>query len=254
MRTLFIAVGLFALSRTSPKSAPPGPVDPSTESPIPDGCRQLLLVRTPSWAAVRGTLERYERDESLRWNLVGAAIPLNVGRGGMGWGRGLFAGAEPGPVKREGDGRSPAGAFALGRAFGSADDLPEGGKNFPYLHTLPSTYCIEDTRSKYYNQVIDVAGVTPGSRPGWSEMQRADGLFRWGVIVRQNDADTKVGAGSCVFLHIWRGPGRGTAGCTAMAEDQIESVLRWLDPKAEPILVELPEPAYQELHDAWRLP
>lgn len=108
--------------------------------------------------------------------------------------------------------------------------------------------------SKYYNQVIDVAGVTPGSRPGWSEMQRADGLFRWGVIVRQNDADTKVGAGSCVFLHIWRGPGRGTAGCTAMAEDQIESVLRWLDPKAEPILVELPEPAYQELHDAWRLP
>ncbi|MEI9937892.1 MAG: L,D-transpeptidase family protein [Pseudomonadota bacterium] len=172
----------------------------------------------------------------------------------MGWGRGLFTGTEPGPMKREGDGRSPAGVFALGRAFGSADSLPEGAKNFPYLHTLPSTYCIEDTRSKSYNQIVEVPGVTPGSRPGWSEMQRADGLFRWGVVVRHNDSDTQIGAGSCVFLHIWRGPGRGTAGCTAMQSDQLESTLRWLDPQANPLLVELPEPAYQELRNAWGLP
>jgi L,D-peptidoglycan transpeptidase YkuD (ErfK/YbiS/YcfS/YnhG family) len=172
----------------------------------------------------------------------------------MGWGRGLFNGTEPGPVKKEGDGRSPAGAFALGRAFGSADNLPEGAKNFPYLHTLPSTYCIEDSRSKYYNQIVDVADVTPGSRPGWSEMRRADGLFRWGVIVRQNTPNTQTGAGSCVFLHIWRGLGHGTAGCTAMPSDQLESSLRWLDPEADPVLVELPEPVYKELRDAWALP
>jgi L,D-peptidoglycan transpeptidase YkuD (ErfK/YbiS/YcfS/YnhG family) len=172
----------------------------------------------------------------------------------MGWGHGLLKTAQPGPVKREGDGRSPAGVFALGRAFGSADTLPEGAKSFPYLQTQPTTYCVEDMRSKLYNQIVDVPGVTPGSRPGWSELQRADGLFRWGIIVRQNDLDTKVGAGSCVFLHIWRGAGRGTAGCTAMAAEVLESTLRWLDPKAEPLLVELPEAAYRELRATWDLP
>ena len=253
VRTLFIALGFFALSGTSRTSASAQPPDTSPPSPIPDNCRQLLLVRTPSWSAVSGTLERYERGESLRWNLVGPPTPLNVGRSGMAWGRGLASQTKPGPIKREGDGRSPAGVFTLGRAFGSAEGLPAGARDFPYLQTLPSTYCVEDTRSKFYNQIVDVPGVTPGSRPGWSEMQRADGLFRWGVIVRQNDEE-QVGAGSCVFLHIWRGAGRGTAGCTAMASDQIETTLRWLDAKASPLLVELPEPAYQDVRDAWGLP
>lgn len=193
MRTQFIALGLLALSGTTRTSVSAQLPEVSPESPIPNTCRQILLVRTPSWTAVSGTLERYERDESLQWNRVGSPAPLNVGRNGLGWGRGLFAGTRPGPVKKEGDGRSPAGAFALGRAFGSADSLPEGAKNFPYLRTLPSTYCIEDTRSKYYNQIVDRPHVAPRSRPGWSELQRADGLFRWGLIVRQNDSATQIG-------------------------------------------------------------
>jgi L,D-peptidoglycan transpeptidase YkuD (ErfK/YbiS/YcfS/YnhG family) len=85
-------------------------------------------------------------------------------------------------------------------------------------------------------------------------MVRPDGLFRWGVIVQQNNPEIKVGAGSCVFLHIWRGLRQPTAGCTAMPAEQIQEVVRWLDATAQPVLVQLPEAEYQKVREAWSLP
>jgi len=223
-------------------------------SPVPKECRQLLLVRSRTWKTPTGTLERYERDDTQQWRRVGEPTPVNVGRSGMGWGRGLHPADQHGPVKREGDGRAPAGVFPLATAFGVADGLPPEAKGFPYLHTSSTTYCVEDVRSKYYNQIIDANEVKATSWERWSEMQRPDGLFRWGVVVRQNDPDTKTGAGSCVFLHIWRGFRQPTAGCTAMSPDQIQETVRWLDATAQPLLVQLPEPEYQRLRDGWSLP
>jgi len=47
--------------------------------------------------------------------------PRELGRAGLAWGLGLHGNPPfPGPIKREGDGRSPAGAFELSSAFGYA--------------------------------------------------------------------------------------------------------------------------------------
>jgi L,D-peptidoglycan transpeptidase YkuD (ErfK/YbiS/YcfS/YnhG family) len=226
----------------------------SSPSPIAKDSRQLLLVRTKSWKVSIGTLERYERDEGSPWRQVGEVIPVNVGRNGMGWGRGLHPADQAGPVKREGDGRAPAGVFPLALAFGAADTLPPEAKGFPYLHTLPTSYCVEDVRSKYYNQIIDSTEVKMSSWERWSELARADGLFKWGIVVRQNGPDTQTGAGSCVFLHIWRGFRQPTAGCTAMATEPIQETVRWLDGTAKPLLVQLPEPEYKRVRETWGLP
>jgi hypothetical protein len=61
-------------------------------------------------------------------------------------------------------------------------------------------------------------------------------------------------AGSCVFMHIWSGPGKGTAGCTAIAEMELESILAWLDPSRLPLLVQLPRAQYHRLRNLWHLP
>lgn len=172
----------------------------------------------------------------------------------MAWGRGLQPSGEAGPTKREGDGRSPAGAFALEAAFGAAEELPAGSRGFPYLQTRATTYCVEDIRSDHYNRLVDATEVKPTTWERWSAMRRADGLFRWGIIVHQNAPDVVVGAGSCVFLHIWRGEHHPTAGCTAMAAGNIESILRWLEPNAQPVLVQLPEPVYRAVRETWGLP
>ncbi len=172
----------------------------------------------------------------------------------MAWGRGLDALTDSGPVKKEGDGRSPAGVFALARAFGAADALPAGAHGFPYLHATPNTYCVEDVHSDFYNQIIDARDVTRASWEKWSELRRADGLFDWGVVVGQNDPDVRRGAGSCVFLHVWRGPNVPTAGCTAMPRERIEAIVDWLDADARPLLVQIPELAYAKWRTRWDLP
>src|SRR5262249_11363426 len=84
--------------------------------------RQLVLVTTDGWDAVGGEMRRYERDTIKdQWKAVGEKIPVVVGRNGMAWGKGLHGDAiGDGPVKKEGDGRSPAGIFSLGSAFGYA--------------------------------------------------------------------------------------------------------------------------------------
>jgi L,D-peptidoglycan transpeptidase YkuD (ErfK/YbiS/YcfS/YnhG family) len=64
----------------------------------------------------------------------------------------------------------------------------------------------------------------------------------------------RPGGGSCVFLHIWRSSGLGTAGCTAMAANNLESLLLWLDPSRTPVLVQLPQSAYTRLASKWGLP
>jgi L,D-peptidoglycan transpeptidase YkuD (ErfK/YbiS/YcfS/YnhG family) len=212
------------------------------------------LVRSDSWTASWGTLQRYERAASGGWAAKDVEIPVDLGRHGMAWGKGLHPPPTSGAAKAEGDGKSPAGVFALGRAFGTADSLPSEARGFPYLQTRASTYCVEDVRSNFYNQIIDAREVARTSWEKWSELRRADGLFDWGVVVRQNDPIVQKGAGSCVFLHVWRGPRVPTAGCTAMPRDRIEAVLRWLDPAAEPVLVQLPQPVLEAVRQAWGLP
>src|SRR5262245_39400529 len=72
--------------------------------------RQLILVTTSEWDAVDGEMRRYERDSiNDQWKAVGGKTPVVVGRNGMAWGKGLHGDAiGEGPVKQEGDGRSPA--------------------------------------------------------------------------------------------------------------------------------------------------
>ena len=83
---------------------------------------QLIVVVTTDWDAVPGVMRRYERDGvRASWRTVGAEVPVVVGAAGLGWGDGLHGIGSPGetgPVKREGDNRSPAGVFRLSSKFG----------------------------------------------------------------------------------------------------------------------------------------
>jgi D-alanyl-D-alanine dipeptidase len=84
-------------------------------------------------------------------------------------------------------------------------------------------------------------------------MRRADNLYRWGIVVDHNTPPVP-GAGSCIFLHVWRGPESATNGCTAMAEHDLQSLITWLDPQANPVLVQLPVEELECLRTDWQLP
>jgi D-alanyl-D-alanine dipeptidase len=129
----------------------------------------------------------------------------------------------------------------------------------PYLSLTPSIECVDDVGSKYYNRVVDRSATAPDWNS--SEHMRNVDLYRWGIVVGHNGMVTEVnarpptpGGGSCVFLHIWRGPGQGTAGCTAMSQIELETLLTWLDPMDKPLLVQLPALEYERLIHRWKLP
>ena len=244
------------------------PVQAQVRGGEPDafvGSTQLIVVTTSDWDGVEGRLQRFERAAPHdAWLPIGEPTSIVVGKNGLAWGIGVIATDGPNlrgasdPVKREGDGRAPAGVFALGTAFGDAVQ-PLPGSKMPYLNLTASIECVDDPGSKYYNRVVDRSAVTPD----WNsaEHMRAIELYRWGVVVGLNGIVTDVktnptvpGGGSCVFLHIWRNSTQGTAGCTAMPQSELETLLTWLDPTRKPLLVQLPEPDYGRLISRWKLP
>ncbi len=81
--------------------------------------RQLVLVTVADWNADHGTLRTFTRGRH-GWVAAGVTAPVTIGRGGAGWGLGLNAPLDDGPVKHEGDSRSPAGVFRIGQVFGYA--------------------------------------------------------------------------------------------------------------------------------------
>jgi D-alanyl-D-alanine dipeptidase len=219
---------------------------------------EMIVVTTSDWNAPQGTLQRYQRASSRKkWKAVGEPITVMVGKNGLGWGSGIL---EPDarvrqdrdPSKKEGDGKAPAGAFRLSKIFGYAAQAEPGWK-MPYVNLTSSVECVDDTSSKFYNQVVDRGSVSPDWNSS-EHMLRSDDLYRWGILVDHNTGPAKPGSGSCIFIHIWRGPGQATVGCTAMPQAQLESVLAWLDPARQPVLVQLPLAEYKQLKKQWQLP
>ncbi|HWX53118.1 MAG TPA: L,D-transpeptidase family protein [Verrucomicrobiae bacterium] len=216
---------------------------------------QLIVVITPDWYYVEGYLQRYERaGPRTPWKAVGNSITVVVGKNGLGWGAGIVrADVHAGdPIKKEGDGKAPAGIFRLSTAFGYAPQ-EKSGWTIPYVPLTPTVECVDDTNSKFYNRVLDRGTVAPDWNSS-EHMLRDDELYRWGIVVDHNTRPTKPGGGSCIFVHIWRGRGQGTVGCTAMPQEELEAVLAWLDPRKEPLLVQLPLLQYRTVRTRWKLP
>lgn len=229
---------------------------PKKRSPI-DSARQLVVVITSDWNSPQGTLRRYARGNiRVPWREVGEPVTVVVGKNGLAWGSGAIrvdaqAAKPEDPVKKEGDGRAPAGVFYLTKAFGYTTQ-PMPGWKMPYLYLNSSVECVDDASSKFYNQIVDRSTVSPDWNSS-EHMLRPDDLYRWGILVEHNPTATP-GAGSCIFMHIWRGPGQPTVGCTAMAQENLESLIGWLNPQSTPLLVQLPMAQYQELREGWRWP
>ena len=219
-----------------------------------DASEQLVVVVTPNWTSTVGAMTRFERaTPTSAWTRLGNPIPLVVGRTGIAWGVGFDDVSTDGPRKHEGDGKAPAGIFPLDTAFGFAPADSMRAVHLPYVQLLPTTDCVDDTASSHYNTVVDKA-VVP--RVDWNsaEHMRQVSQYEIGVIVGYNASPPIKGRGSCIFLHIWAGPDSHTAGCTAFDQVKLGEVMRWLDPRKRPLLVQLTTDEYVSLGASWKLP
>jgi D-alanyl-D-alanine dipeptidase len=213
---------------------------------------QCILVIAESWTAIHGTARWFSRTERSKWLPAADTEPVMLGMAGLAWGRGVIDHADlTGPVKREGDNKSPAGIFRLGPLFGRATRLP--GSKMRYIPVSTNFVAVDDPASQYYNQIVDRTRI---AAPDWrsaESMALPDPRYKWGIFVQHNTPPVP-GAGSCIFLHVWKNSQTPTSGCTALSEEPLVQLMRWLDPAKRPLLVQLPRSIYNDVASQWGLP
>jgi L,D-peptidoglycan transpeptidase YkuD (ErfK/YbiS/YcfS/YnhG family) len=192
---------------------------PSSAQDCPEVLKRatrLLVASTATPNDKSGRIRLYERaSSSERWRIAGQGLPIVVGRNGLAWGWTATSLTRPGePIKREGDKRTPAGIFGLGRPFGfGASRLPG------YLRLQRgATFCVDDATSPYYGQIVSRARAGRGVT---GEDMATIGLYRRGILVSYPPQAARR-AGSCIFIHVWRRPTSGTLGCIATSENTVE--------------------------------
>ena len=197
---------------------------------------QVLFVKTNSDTTIKGTMFLYERQNQHKQWHVKDSFNVVVGKNGLG--KDIAASINLSyinSIKHEGDGKSPAGIFPLGTVF-SYHSLKH--LHIPFVQVDTNFYCVDDTTSFYYNTLIRQDTVQHNFN-SFEYMRRNDELYEYGVWVLYNSNPVSAGNGSCIFLHVWRNENSGTAGCTAMSKEHILELIRWLNKKKKPVLLQI---------------
>ena len=223
------------------------------QSEILDQSQQLIVVQANGWDEFHGYLYSFERaGPGQAWQRVFDPFPVVLGMKGIAWGQGLEDYRQESNRKVEGDKRSPAGIFPLTSVFGYKNEQDAQVIHMPYTHVDDQIRCIEDSKSDWYNQIVSENKVK-ADWDGADHMLRTDSLYSWGVFVGHNPDAVEQG-GSCIFMHVWRGPDLGTLGCTAMSYNNMIELVYWLQSYKKPLLVQLPKGEFAQKKADWNLP
>lgn len=244
----------------SPAVPPPASALPTLSAAAQEQLQDathVVAVSTASWNAPTGRLSVFTR-EGAGWKRLHGPVEVNVGKKGLGWGRGVTlppSGASA-PVKKEGDARAPAGVFRIGQAMGY-DAAPPSALKLPYRQVTKQVHCVDDAAHEDYNRIVELAEGEPGTWKSSEVMRRKDEQYRLIALVDHNglleDSAPQKGSGSCIFLHVRRAAGSPTVGCTSMAREELTAVLSLL-PASGALLMQLPVKELAEAGKAWGLP
>jgi D-alanyl-D-alanine dipeptidase len=218
---------------------------------------QAVVVTAKDWNQMQGKAQLFERKNlNAEWSAVGKSFAVVIGANGF-----ALDNATTGrlnktnvsrPLKKEGDGKSPAGIFPLLSAFGST--AKPAFVKVPYTRLEARTECVDDPNSFHYNKIVNRIQVGIFDWKSSEKMLEIGEQYDLGVFVAYNSNPVVKGNGSCIFLHIWKNAGSGTAGCTAMERADMEKVLGWLEENKNPVLIQMPVEYYKSYQNSWKLP
>ncbi|MGQ0845078.1 MAG: L,D-transpeptidase family protein [Sporichthyaceae bacterium] len=183
-------------------------------------CAQIYCTRTEAWEVVDGT-----------WRI--AKGPGRDGRAVFRSQIGARGFAAPGK-RRQGDLKSPTGVFGIKVVFSTTKDAPT---EMPWRRRLPTSVVSSDY-GRTYNTWIEQRGNSGGDRR----------MMSWGFWFDYNNPRLQVGkgpepvrgVGSGIFLHTSNAgrPWAPTLACVQIGNpDQAEWLIRWLEPGANPKVV-----------------
>ncbi len=198
--------------------------------------QQIVFVIADDYNTTKAELFCFEQNRQVL-----GPIEVNLGQNGLGFGVGdmTFLQPQDAPLKQEGDKKAPIGVFSLETLFGYEANT---SLKMPYLHATKELICVDDTESKFYNQIIKKPYDLPKS---FEEMRRDDGQYELGITVGHNK-EQLYKRGSCIFIHVQMGDNAPTAGCTSMKLEDLQKITSWLDINKKPILIQITKAQKEE--------
>jgi L,D-peptidoglycan transpeptidase YkuD (ErfK/YbiS/YcfS/YnhG family) len=139
----------------------------------------------------------------------GRHFPCAIGRGGIR------------RAKREGDGATPAGIHRIVACLYRPDRLPRAAVPDWAVPLRPFDLWCDDPAHPAYNQLVRAPFPASAER-----LVRPDPLYDLILTTDWNWPVAHPGRGSAIFIHVWRKPGHPTAGCVALARDDLLWIAR----------------------------
>jgi L,D-peptidoglycan transpeptidase YkuD (ErfK/YbiS/YcfS/YnhG family) len=133
--------------------------------------------------------------------------------------------------KREGDGATPVGAFALRAVWFRPDRLAPPATALPHRPIAPDDGWCDDPAHPAYNRHVRLP-FSASHETLW----RADALYDLIVVPGHNDDPPVAGAGSAIFIHCADAAWGPTEGCVALAQDDLLGIVERLGPASRLIV------------------
>ncbi|WP_280141400.1 GW domain-containing glycosaminoglycan-binding protein [Bacillus sp. 103mf] len=178
---------------------------------------QLIVVTTTGYGTNLARIRTFERVNGA-WKQL---LDMNghIGRDG-------FA-----PQMSENVVQSPRGKYSIGTAFGRYGNP---GTKLPFRQITSDDVWVDDSNSALYN-TWQSRSATKGQ---WRSAENMDiPAYNYGFVINYN-TDRTPGAGSAIFFHV---SDMYTHGCTGTDQQDVISILKWLDPAKNPVIIQSPE-------------
>jgi L,D-peptidoglycan transpeptidase YkuD (ErfK/YbiS/YcfS/YnhG family) len=221
---------------TTTSSAPPVVAARPAPPPVPTGCPaalpaqltttggagQIITVEASGYGVTSATLTAWQKTGSC-WTVVDGPWTARLGYTGLK------------TDKHEGDGSTPAGIFGFQSTFYGND--PNPGVHYAYRQLQCGDWWDEDSASPTYNtfQEVPCSETHPPFDNGSSEALWTETEAYPSFAVINYNPGRVPGDGSAIFLHA--DVGGPTDGCVSLPPAELDSVLDWLEPSADPVIV-----------------
>ncbi|MDQ1484221.1 MAG: hypothetical protein QOF35_2297 [Actinomycetota bacterium] len=195
----------------------PAPV--ASAAPVYCRLRAGLTMAQVIWvdgSGSRQTTRLCARDSAGRYVVQRGPYAGHVGRNGV---------AAPG-AKREGDGKTPYGAYPMRGGFGI---YANPGLRASWLVTSWRDVWVDDPGSSLYNTHQHRKRRPLTRRWRSAEAMHVRPAYNYAQVIGYNERRTP-GRGSAIFLHVDQR--RGTAGCVSLPTSSLRALMRWEKPGA----------------------
>ncbi|HVU92055.1 MAG TPA: L,D-transpeptidase family protein [Jatrophihabitans sp.] len=183
----------------------------------------MITVTASSRGRTTATLQAWSKAAGGGWRKYGRAVTAHIGADGMS--------THPSETRSA----TPMGSYTLTQAFGRYADP---GTALPYFKTRRSDWWVSQA-GRYYNthrRCSSNCGFNQGS-PN-EHLYYETPYYNYAVVIDYNTRNApggvRQGDGSAFFLHVYPAGTGPTAGCVAIPQSKLVTLMRWLTPSAHP--------------------